>query len=130
MPDSAQTDYISPYTDEGFGLARISLILGIISLISMFLVPVLVTCVCAPLSIILAILSKGRNDRMVPAARNGTMLSAVALGITAAIVIFALAVVMKMMADPVYRMELSQMFESMYGMPMEDMFPPGLFPVQ
>ena len=120
-------EYYSQYLDEGYRLAGTAFILGLISLGSMFIFPVFMTCICGPLAIILAVLSKGQNRKMIPKARYGVIFSAVSLVLTALIIAGSVLLAVRMMSDPVYRSELDQLVQRYYGYSLEELLPPEVF---
>ncbi|MBR2121400.1 MAG: hypothetical protein IJ930_00425 [Lachnospiraceae bacterium] len=120
-------EYYSQYLDDGYRLAGTAFILGLISLGSMFIFPVFMTCICGPLSIILAILSKGENRKMISRAKLGVVFSVISLVLTALIIAGSVLLALRMMSDPVYRNELDQLVQRYYGYPLEELLPPGVF---
>ncbi len=121
------TGYYSPYLDDGYRLSHTAMILGFVAIGSIIVFPVIITCICAPLSIVLAYLSKGANPRMNAKAKTGTAVSVASLIITFALVAFSMAFMIRMMQDPVYAEELDAMMQRMYGYSLQDLLPPEVF---
>ena len=121
------TEYYSPYLDDGYRLSNTAMILGFIAIGSIIVFPVFITCLCAPLSIVLAYLSKGKNPRMNAKARTGAVVSAASLVITFALVAFSMYFMIRMIQDPVYAAELDALIQRMYGYSLQDILPQEVF---
>ncbi len=100
-----------PKEEPANGLARASMVLGIIALVSFFTFTVYPPIILGSLSIILALLSRGSSLKMHSKAQNGVITSSIALGCDVAIFAMAFALIFGM----------PNMFESIYGMSYEEM---------
>ncbi len=122
-----EANQYSQYLDDGYRLSNTAMILGFIAIGSIVIFPVFLTCLCAPLSIVLAYISKGANPRMNAKAKTGAAVSAAALVITFGIVAFSMAFLIRMMQDPAYAEELNTLMQRMYGYSLQDLLPPEVF---
>lgn len=93
------------------GLARASMILGIIAFASFFTFTVYPPIILGSLSVILALLSRGRSLKMHSKAKNGIIFSSIAACCDIAIIVF---VVFFLFITPDF-------FENIYGMSYQEM---------
>lgn len=93
------------------GLARASMVLGIMALLSFFTFTVYPAVILGSLSIILALLSRGASLKMHEKAKNGVLLSSVAIGCNIAVIALVCAVLFGM----------PDIFERIYGMSYQEM---------
>ncbi len=93
------------------GLARASMVLGVIALVSFFTFTIYPPIIFGSLSIILALLSRGGSLKMHEKAKNGILTSSIAFGCD--ICLFALIFVFLFVTP--------DFFESIYGMSYQEM---------
>lgn len=98
-------------------LATASLVCGVVAVVSIFICPVVLTCIFGPISILLALLSKGYDAKMHNYAKIGiiTSISGISMNIMMYSIIIALFIY-----SPNYREAVieycDQTFEMTYGM--------------
>lgn len=114
-------NYRQQEENKGAQLAVIAAALGIAAIVTTFIMPVIVPGVLGSLSIILAILSTGREPRM-------PRMSKIALGcgITSIVVYIAfigvvITVIINMVTNPTVRAQANEIMEQMYGYSFDDL---------
>ncbi len=105
-------------------LARLALFLSMASLAAVFLTPVVLTSILAPAAILLAIISKGQEDRMSSRARRACVLAGIALVLNLVVIILSFSQLALIMADPVRRRQFDELLYSSYGYRLEDILAP------
>lgn len=98
-------------TNPRQNLARSSLIVSIAAIISVLIFPVFLPYVLAPVAIVLAILSRGGQQRAPGPAGIATVLSVIALILNTIIIAFTVLTVVHALQDP---SELSQINDYLY----------------
>ena len=84
---SGQPPYYTPPTRHpGSGFATASMVLGIISILTAFVGTVYPPIICAGLSILLGLLSKGNDKVMLPNAKVGVLTAVIGLVVNVAVV--------------------------------------------
>lgn len=121
--DYTTSDHISNTPPKGAGMAAAALICGIISLAGLLcLFPGFL---CGGLAIVFALLSKGKESRMLPTAKAGLTFGSI--GIVLAVIIMASSVYM-VFSNPDLMKQYEMLYEQMYGSDFEDdmngIFPP------
>lgn len=112
QPNGEPTAYIPREQEEpANGMARASMVLGIISAISFFTFTIYPAVILGSLAIILALLSRGASFKMHSQAKNGVITAGIAIGCDIALVI---ACCFLIFGSP-------EFFEKTYGMSFEEM---------
>ena len=93
------------------GLARASMVLGIIAIVSFFTFTIYPAVILGSLAIILALLSRGASFKMHSKAKNGIITAVIAIGSDIALVIACCVLIF---GTPDF-------FESIYGMSLQEM---------
>lgn len=102
-------------------LEKLSFLLSIGALLSMFVFPVLAPCILASLAIIFAVLSKGGNLRFSRQARIAVILGVIAIVINVLFLGFSLATMKSILTDPEGRQQLSDILYRQYGMTLDEL---------
>jgi hypothetical protein len=102
-------------------LEKLSFLLSIGALLSMFVFPVLAPCILASLAIIFAVLSKGGNLRFSRQARIAVILGVIAIVINVLFLGFSLATMKSILTDPEGRQQLSDILYRRYGMTLDEL---------
>lgn len=111
--------YRRPAVNEpGSSLAKASMILGIISIISCFTYTIYPAFIMGSISIVLAIVSKGRRPKLLGNARTGIICATI--GLIANIVIITGSMTLLFTNDAV-RAQVNEMFEQQYGQSFDEM---------
>lgn len=97
--------------------ARAAMVLGIVSLALAFTFTVYPTLILGALSIILALLSRGSEKKMVKSAKTGVIIGTIALCANLVLVSSSLYMVF---SNDTYRQQFNEIYESMYGKSFED----------
>lgn len=116
-PNPNNTPLPRPVRTPANGFAKGAMIVGIIGLVSVFTFTVYPAMVLGSISIILAILSKGRDKKMHENARTGIVTGIVALCLNLCLIAGSCYVVFTI---PEYREQFNEMYESMYGESFDD----------
>lgn len=111
--------YRRPTPNEpGSNLANAAMILGIISIISCFTFTIYPAFIMGSISIVLAIISKGRRPKLIGNARTGIIFATI--GLVANTVIIAGSITLMFTNDAV-RAQVNEMFEQQYGQSFDEM---------
>lgn len=102
-------------------LEKLSFLLSIGALLSMFVFPVLAPCILASLAIIFAVLSKGGNLRFSRQARIAVILGVIAIVINVLFLGYSLATMKSILTDPEGRQQLSDILYRQYGMTLDEL---------
>ena len=103
-------------------LARVSMVIGILSALSYFVMPILLPLSMAPIALMVGIISKGNRDRFKKPAVVGMSFSAVAIAVNLLMFFSIVYVCYKMQTDPAAKMQFDQIAIRLYGMPMDELF--------
>lgn len=113
--------YVPPVRKPGSGLANAAIVLGIISILTAIMMTIYFPFIFGSLAILFAILSKGRESKMVKQAKTGLICGIAGLLIN--IVIFGGSIVY-IISNPNVLVESAQMYDQMceriYGVPSEE----------
>ena len=102
-------------------LERLSFLLSIGALLSMFVFPVLAPCLLASMAIVFAVLSKGGNLRFSRLARLAVILGVIALVINVLFLCFSFVTMKAVLSDPEGRQQLSDILYRRYGMTLDEL---------
>ena len=116
--DTSETPQESPSPEAQQGLETTSFMLGIAALASTCFMTVVLPCILAPVSIVLAVLSKGRRQHLRGAARHAVILSAVSLLLNAVLIGTSVS---SLFRSPETRGAVNQVTKQMYGTTVEEM---------
>ncbi len=108
--------------DPSMELARVSMVIGILSALSYFVMPILLPLSMAPIALMVGIISKGNRDRFKKPAVVGMSFSAVAIAVNLLMFFSIVYVFYKMQTDPAAKMQFDQIAIRLYGMPMDELF--------
>jgi len=103
------------------GLAVTACFLGIASIGASFVMPVLLPYVLAPVSIMLAILSKGSQDKMTATARRAVRFAITGLIVNTIMTGYTAVSAIQMIRDPQRRELLNETTYSLYGYTFDDL---------
>lgn len=116
--DTSEPPQESPSPEAQQGLETTSFMLGIAALASTCFMTVVLPCILAPVSIVLAVLSKGRRQHLRGAARHAVILSAVSLLLNAVLIGTSVS---SLFRSPETRGAVNQVTKQMYGTTVEEM---------
>lgn len=116
--DTSETPQQGPSPEAQQGLETTSFMLGIAAIASTCFMTVVLPCILAPISIVLAVLSKGRRKHVRGAARHAVILSAVSLLLNAILIGTSVS---SLFRSPETRGAINQVTEQMYGTTVEQM---------
>lgn len=102
-------------------LEKLSFLLSIGSLLSMFVFPVLAPCILASLAIVFAVLSKGRNLRFSRLARIAAILGVIAIVINVLFLGYSYVTMKAILTDPEGRQQLSDILYRQYGLTLDEL---------
>lgn len=102
-------------------LERLSFLLSIGALLSMFVFPVLAPCLLASMAIVFAVLSKGGNLRFSRLARLAVILGVIALVINVLFLCYSFVTMKAVLSDPEGRQQLSDILYRRYGMTLDEL---------
>jgi predicted PurR-regulated permease PerM len=102
-------------------LERLSFLLSIGALLSMFVFPVLAPCLLASMAIVFAVLSKGGNLRFSRLARLAVILGVIALVINVLFLCYSFVTMKAVLSDPEGRQQLSNILYRRYGMTLDEL---------
>lgn len=117
-PYYGRNAYQIPAAEPGSNLAKAAMICGILSIIFCFTFTVYPAFVLGSVAVILALLSKGRRNKLFSQARTGIICAAIGLIINAVILTSSLVYVF---TNPEGREEFNRQWERIYGEPFDDM---------
>ncbi|MDO4285575.1 MAG: hypothetical protein Q4C60_09625 [Eubacteriales bacterium] len=108
--------FTSPSHESRHNMAMLAFVFGVAAIGCNFFLPVILPMFLGSLSIIFAILSKGKERKMEDAARRGVFCSLLGLVISAVLFVTVLIPTMiRQLSDPAFRATMNQMSESLYG---------------
>jgi hypothetical protein len=102
--------------DKHVNLATLSLVLGLISIPFCFFMYTGI--ILGGIAIVMAILSKGTAQRLLPQAKKGIFYGSIGVVLGYAVLISS---IYNLVTDPTYRQQLNQFSEQYYGESMDDM---------
>jgi hypothetical protein len=102
--------------DKHVNLATLSLVLGLISIPFCFFMYTGI--ILGGIAIVMAILSKGTAQRLLPQAKKGIFYGSIGVVLGYAVLISSIH---NLVTDPAYRQQLNQFSEQYYGESMDDM---------
>lgn len=111
--------YQKPYVEPGSNFANISMVLGIISIVSSFTFTIYPAFVLGSMAIVLALLSRGRRRRLANKAGTGIICGTIGL-ITNTIILVSCMVLLFTNND--IRNEVNKTFEEQYGTSFDEMW--------
>ena len=117
-PYYGRNAYQIPAAEPGSNLAKAAMICGILSIIFCFTFTVYPAFVLGSVAVILALLPKGRRNKLFSQARTGIICAAIGLIINAIILASSLVYVF---TNPEGREEFNRQWERIYGEPFDDM---------
>ena len=100
--------------------ARLAVYLGTASIIFIFFMPVVMPYVMGSVAIVIAILSKGPEDRMSSRARKACVLASVGLALNTAMILISVKTMADAAADPVRWKQLNDMVYRMNGYTLDE----------
>lgn len=113
---------LMPVRHKGDSMATVSMVLGIISLVSLVLLRVTVPFFLGGISIILAILSRGSAKKLLSRAKTGLTCSIIALALDVVFCIFAVWIAFVLPnQSPRFRQELNKVCEQQYGVTYDEL---------
>lgn len=113
--------YIPPTRHPGSGFATASLVLGIIAILTAFVGTVYPPVICAGLSVLLALLSRGGDRVLLPNARVGVITAVLGLVVNIVVVISAfLLIFTNPEANRQFHDQLNRYYEQFYGESFDD----------
>lgn len=117
-PYYGRNAYQIPVAEPGSNLAKAAMICGILSIIFCLTFTVYPAFVLGSVAVILALLSKGRRNKLFSQARTGIICAVIGLVMNAVILTSSLAYVF---TNPEGREEFNRQWERIYGEPFDDM---------
>ena len=102
-------------------LARTALSLAVIAVFSIFVFPVAAPYIFGSLSIVMAVLSKGGKSTMPRNSRTAFKVSALALLLNTALLIFTVYYFIQLLHDPELQKQYSETLYQMYGITFQDL---------
>ena len=103
------------------GLAVTASFIGIASIGASFVMPVLLPFILAPVSIMLAILSKGNQEKMTPTARRAVRFALTGLVVNTIMTGYTAVSAIRMIRDPERRELLNETTYNLYGYTFDDL---------
>ncbi len=103
------------------GLAVTASFIGIASIGASFVMPVLLPFILAPVSIMLAILSKGSQEKMTPIARRAVRFALTGLVVNTIMTGYTAVSAIRMIRDPERRELLNETTYNLYGYTFDDL---------
>lgn len=113
-----QTAWVPPAREPNQGFVTASLILGILTVMTAVMMTVYIPFILGGISIILAILSKGKLPRLPKMAQKGIIISIAGIILNIVIVVGSFYTVFH---NPQARAEFDTMFEQVYGESFDEM---------
>lgn len=117
-PDPAESH---PVTSAGTRLAVVATALGIASIVTTFVMPIIVPGVLGAIAIVLAIISSGREPKMPRSSWVAMWFGIAGVGVYVAFMITAGTLVYKTFTDPTTRAQMNSIMEQVYGYSFDDM---------
>jgi len=102
-------------------LTRTSMSLAILAIFSTLTFPVVFPFIFGSLSIVLAILSKGRRETLTSRGRTAVWVAAIALAINTVMIVSSVMYFIRVLHDPELQEQFSKVLYQMYGMTFEEL---------
>ncbi len=109
-----------PVRDPSLELARVSMAIAIISMLSYFVMPILLPLSMAPIAFLVGIISRGNKDRFRRPAVIGISVSGFTIAVNLLILFTVAYVYYKMQTDPAARAQFNQMALQLYGVSLDE----------
>lgn len=97
-------------------------VLGAISILTCFVLPVVIPAITGGMAIILACLSRAKHQRMLPSARRGVMLAVIGLCINGAVCGYSAAAAYRIYNDPAAMQQFREQLKDNYGIDADELF--------
>lgn len=110
-----------PEPEYGRQLGKTAAILGVFSIVTCFFLPLFVPLMFGSVAIVLAVISKGRGNRLTRSAQHAVTLGTIGISINLALIITIMVTFYQMIHNPDMRAQANQIMEQMYGMSFDDM---------
>ncbi len=110
-----------PEPEYGRQLGRTAAVLAMLSLLSTVFLPVILPFIFASIAIVLAIISKGRQESFTSGARRAFTIGIISLVLNIAVCITAVYGFHMILHDSSARAEANRLMESMYGYSFDDL---------
>ncbi|MGN1024607.1 MAG: hypothetical protein ACI4OJ_13970 [Lachnospiraceae bacterium] len=110
-----------PKYDNTAHYAHVSTVLAITAIASNFFLPVILPIALGSLSVVYAILSKGKRRTTSPEAKRGISIAIAAILLNVILVVSSLFTTYRSLQDPSRREEVNQMLEQVYGVSLQEM---------
>lgn len=117
-PNYGRYAYPVNVSEPGSKLANAAMILGIISIVSFFSFIIYPALITGSIAIVLALLSKGRQQKMLSKARTGIICAIIALVLNALLIT---GTTVRYFTDDDFRTQVNQTYEELYGQPLDEM---------
>lgn len=111
-------EYEAFYTQR---LEKTAFILGLFSIVSTFVFPVLGPFILGSLAMVYAILSKGGNLKFSRRGRNAFLLGAVAIVLNIGYLVFSYQSLRLLLTDPSGRQQINDLLYQQYGMTLDEL---------
>lgn len=105
----------------GDNLSRTAMSLAVLSVFSLFVFPVVLPYIFGSVSLIMAILSRGRQERLSRRGRSAAIISTVSIVMNTALIISTVVYFIKVMRDPQLQEQLSQVLYKTYGITYDEL---------
>ena len=104
-------------------LARSALFLSIAAVVSFVFAPFLMPCALAPVAILLAILSKGSEEKMSSQASRACRIAGITLAVNLIVLVLSVWQMTEVLADPGRRQQFDDLLYRSYGYRLEEILP-------
>ena len=104
-----------PQPETAKKLASTAGVLGAVSILTCFVLPVVIPAVTGGMAIILACLSRAKHKRMLSSARRGVMLAVIGLCINGAVCGFSASAAYRIYKDPAAMRQFREQLKDNYG---------------
>lgn len=94
--------------------------LGVLAIISTFLIPVVLPFLLGSIAIVFASLSRGGSLEYSKKGKQAAFLGALAIGLNIAYIAYAVVTMHAMLSDPAGRQQVSDLMYRMYGLTLEE----------
>ena len=109
------------HQSPGDRLSRTAMSLAVLSVFSLFVFPVILPCIFASVALIIAILSRGGNERFSRRGRTAAIVSTVSIILNVILVVSSALYFVKVMHDPQLQEQFSKILYQTYGITYDEL---------
>ncbi len=110
-----------PEPEYGRQLGKVAAVLGLLSLLSIFLFPIIMPLILGSVAVVLAVISKGKQAEFTKGARKALITGIVSIVLNVLLLVSSFGALYLVMTNSEIRAEANILFENVYGYSFDDL---------